>query len=125
MDTSNWQVVVVEDEADSMELVCGVLEHYGIASVAAETGEDAVELLNRLTPTMLIIDLALPQLDGWGVLQAVRSNPVTQDVPCVAITAYYTPILASRALKAGFDACFPKPLNSRTFIADLYRIMES
>lgn len=123
MNPSNWQVLVVEDEPDSMELVRGILDHYGIQSVGAETGEDALDMMGNLTPTLFIIDLALPQIDGWGLLDEIKNNPQTSDVPCVAITAYYTPILANKAVKAGFNACFPKPINSRTFLNDLQAVL--
>jgi CheY-like chemotaxis protein len=122
MSLKDWNVLVVEDEADSMELVQGLLGHYGIACVSAVSGEEALQLLDKVTPTLIILDLALPGVDGWGVLKAVRSHKTLSDVPCVAITAFHTPELADQAIRAGFSAYFAKPIDSTSFVRELQTI---
>jgi CheY-like chemotaxis protein len=123
MSLREWNVLVVEDEADSMELVQGLLTHYGIACVSAVTGEEALQLLDKVTPTLIILDLALPGVDGWGVLKAVRANKSLAQVPCVAITAFHTPELADEAIRAGFNAYFAKPIDSTSFVRELQAIV--
>src|SRR5579859_7899530 len=91
-------VLVVEDENDSMEVVQGVLAYHGIQSVGAPTGEEALSLLENMRPALIVIDLALPGLDGWELLKNVRANPKLAGVPCVAITAFHTPELAEEAI---------------------------
>jgi CheY-like chemotaxis protein len=122
MSLKDWNVLVVEDEADSMELVQGLLGHYGIPCVSAVSGEEALQLLDKVTPTLIILDLALPGVDGWGVLKAVRSHKTLSDVPCVAITAFHTPELADQAIRAGFSAYFAKPIDSTSFVRELQTI---
>lgn len=124
MTITNWSVLVVEDEADSMELVQGLLGYYGIYSVGASTGEEAVEILEQMTPTLVILDLALPGLDGWGVLKRLKAHPVLSRVPCVAITAFHSPELAEQAIEAGFDAYFAKPIDATSFVRELQTIVE-
>ena len=123
MSVKDWNVLVVEDEADSMELVCGLITHYGINCVAATSGEEALQTLEKMVPTLIILDLALPGVDGWGVLQAVRSNKRLTQVPCVAITAFHTPELAEQAIQAGFNAYFAKPIDSTSFVRELQAIV--
>ena len=123
MSIKDWNVLVVEDEADSMELVQGLLSHYGIHCVGAMSGEEALQMLQKMTPTLIILDLALPGVDGWGVLQAVRSHRQLSNVPCVAITAFHTPELAEQAIKAGFNAYFAKPIDSTSFVRELQTIV--
>lgn len=124
MSIKNWNVMVVEDEADSLELVQGLLTHYGIHSVAAVTGEEALHLLGQLSPTVVIIDLALPGVDGWGVLKAIRQNRALSHTPCVAITAFHTPELAEQAIEAGFNAYFAKPIDATSFVRELENLVE-
>lgn len=123
MSLANWRVLVVEDEIDSMELVQGLLEHYGIQSYGVATAEDALTYLDQQTPTLIIIDLALPGLDGWGLLKRLKKMPALTNVPCVAITAYHTAELASKAVEQGFHAYFPKPLDATSFVRELEGIV--
>ncbi len=123
MSIKNWTVLVVEDEVDSMELVQGLLEHHGIHAVGVSSGEEAVQALKQMTPTLIILDLALPGLDGWGVLKSVKSNRVLSHVPCVAITAFHTPELAEQAISAGFSGYFAKPIDATSFVRELQSIM--
>jgi len=123
MSIKDWNVLVVEDEADSMELVQGLLSHYGIHCVGAGSGEEALQILEKTIPTLIILDLALPGVDGWGVLKAVRTSNVLSQVPCVAITAFHTPELAEQAIRAGFNAYFAKPIDSTSFVRELQTIV--
>lgn len=116
---NHWQILVIEDESDSMEFVQGLLEHHGINSMGATTGEEALEMLERFRPKMIIIDLALPGLNGWDLLNAIKSNPALRKIPCVAITAYHTAELAEQAIEAGFSAYFAKPLDATSFVREL------
>jgi CheY-like chemotaxis protein len=125
MSINNWNVLVVEDEADSMELVQGLLHHYGIHSIGATSGEEALRLLETETPTLIIIDLALPGIDGWGLLKALKSNRALSKVPRVAITAYHTAEVANQAIERGFDAYFSKPLDATSFVRELQGIAGS
>jgi CheY-like chemotaxis protein len=123
MSINEWNVLVVEDERDSMELVQEVLGHYGIQSTGAESAETALDILQSMVPTLIIIDLNLPRLDGWGLLKRIQQNHVLLKVPCVAITAYHTAELAEKALTAGFNAYFPKPLDATSFVRELEGIV--
>ena len=122
---SNWKVLVVEDESDSMEFVQGLLEHHGIESVGASSGEEALSILNTMKPTLIILDLALPGVNGWELLNHIKSVSVFKNVPTVAITAYHTAELAEQAIEAGFDAYFPKPLDMTSFVRELESIVSA
>jgi CheY-like chemotaxis protein len=123
MSITDWNVLVVEDEADSMELVQGLLGYYGIHSVGAASGEEALQMLGDMNPTLIILDLALPGVDGWGILQAVKEDGRLYGTPCVAITAFHTPELAEQAIEAGFSAYFAKPIDATSFVRELQAIV--
>jgi len=120
---NDWQVLVIEDENDSMEVVQGLLEHRGIRSVGVSTGEDALNVLENMRPTLIIVDLALPGLNGWELLERFKADPALSDIPRVAMTAYHTAELAEQAIEAGFHAYFAKPLDATSFVRELENIV--
>lgn len=124
MDLTQWIVVVVEDEQDSMELVIELLEYHGIRAVPAHSAEEALRLLEKTVPTLIIIDLALPGMDGWELLRHLQHSPRLNSIPRVAVTAYHTAEVASHAIEAGFDAYFAKPLEATSFVRELEGIVE-
>jgi len=121
----NWQALVIEDEADSMELVQGILEYHGIRSVGAPTAEDAFKAMEKQTPDLFIVDLALPGMDGWGFLKQLKSDDRWSHIPRVAVTAYHNPFLAEKAVEAGFHAYFAKPIDATSFVRELQDIIEA
>ncbi len=123
MQFKDWRVLIIEDEADSSEVVREMLEYNGIQSWAAPNAEDALQLIPEVQPNLFVVDLALPGMDGWGFLKTVRDDPVTSDIPAVAITAYHSINVARQAIEAGFAAYFPKPLDTTSFVRELSRIL--
>jgi CheY-like chemotaxis protein len=123
MPVSDWRVLVVEDEADSSEVILELFQHYGVSAWAAPTAEAALTMINDVQPNLFVVDLALPGIDGWGFLQAVRRDPATHEIPVVAVTAFHSPNVARQAIEAGFQAYFPKPIDTTSFIRELTRIL--
>ncbi len=123
MNNTDWNVLVVEDESDSMELVHGLLAYHGIPCIEAANGEDALKILRTQVPTVMVIDLALPGMDGWTLLKRLQQVPALAKVPRVAMTAYHTAELASKAIEAGFDAYFSKPLDATSFVRELQSLV--
>ena len=123
MSLKDWNVLIVEDEYDSMELVQGIFDHYDIHFLAAGDGEQALEILKDTIPTLVIVDLALPGIDGWNLLRAIRADTRLAGVPCVAVTAYHSFEIADRAIEEGFVAYFPKPIEATAFVRELEYIV--
>jgi DNA-binding response OmpR family regulator len=120
-----WKAIVVEDDSDSMDLVQSLLEYQGIQVLPARTAQAALDILRDVTPTLFIIDLSLPGMDGWGLLKELQARRDLARVPRVAITAYHSQETASKAIEAGFDAYFPKPLDATTFGREIEGIVNS
>lgn len=119
----DWKLLVIEDDPDGQELVGRMLGHYQILYEVAANAEEAWTRLNESHYTAAIVDLALPGADGWTLLNAIRNNPTTAHLPCVAITAYHSAEVAFKALEAGFQAYFPKPLETSSFVRNLEHIL--
>ncbi len=118
----NWRILTIEDDPDGQEVVGVILRYHNIATDIVSSGEEALSLLSSGAYNGVIIDLNLPGIDGWSLLDVIRSQPATANLPCVAITAYHTDDLAIKAIEAGFKAYFPKPLEATGFVRELERI---
>ncbi|HEY0968439.1 MAG TPA: response regulator [Opitutaceae bacterium] len=80
-------VMVVEDDSPSREVIVRLLEREGWASLSAENGRKAIELLKLHTPSVVLLDLLMPEMDGFSVLREMRANPVWRDIPVVVLTS--------------------------------------
>jgi CheY-like chemotaxis protein len=120
---SELRILVVEDDVDGQEVVARMLRHHRIPADIAGSAEDALDMLVATEYTGAIIDLNLPGMDGWTLLNRMRSDAQTTQIRCVAVTAYHSADLAVKAIGAGFDAYFPKPLEATSFVRELQRIL--
>jgi len=109
-------VLVVEDDPDGQELIARMLMRANIPVEIAGTAEDALQLISPDEHIAIVIDLALPGMDGFELLSHIRQDDVLSTLPCIAITAYHTPSLKQRVMNEGFDAYFPKPLDDVRFL---------
>ncbi len=120
---TEYQVLVIEDEPDGMEMLQGILEYHGIQSVGAPTAEEALHILEEYTPHVIVMDLALPGMDGWTLLRQLQEAGL-DGVRFVAVTAYHSANVAAEAIEAGFDAYFSKPIDPPTFVDELLSILQ-
>jgi signal transduction histidine kinase/ActR/RegA family two-component response regulator len=114
------RIVVVEDHVDSRELLQTVLEAGGHQVRVVGDGRSAVEEAVRSPPDAMVIDIGLPELDGYGVARAVR-RALGSAVYLVALTGYGQPDDREQAADAGFDAHFTKPVDPRALLGLLSR----
>jgi CheY-like chemotaxis protein len=125
MHTTNWHILVVEDEFDSLQMVSKILSYHGITVEVAHNGHECLDRLTQFEPTLIITDLAMPGMDGWELLHAVRSDPHTQHIPVVAMTAYDSVGVVDAAQQAGFDGYLPKPVDPRSLVQHLAAIIQT
>lgn len=118
-------VLIVEDDPDGQELVARMLIRANIPVEVAGTAEDALQLLSSDEHVAVVIDLALPGMDGFELLSHIREDAVLSKLPCIAITAYHTPSLKQRVMNDGFDAYFPKPLDDIRFLRSIREIIDA
>lgn len=118
-------ILIVEDDPDGQALVSHVVRHLRIPYEVVGDAEQALKNLSVHADAFkaVIIDLALPGKDGWELMTDIRKNPDTSHLICIAVTAFHTSKLRGDALKAGFDAYFPKPLDAAEFARELNLIL--
>lgn len=121
---SNWRILVVEDEFDSIQMVSKILSHSGAEVHVAHNGHECIQMLETFIPTFIIMDLALPEMDGWETLEKIRENKHTAHIPVAAITAYHSVNVEEDAHDAGFNAYFPKPLDTNNIVRYLSHLIK-
>jgi PAS domain S-box-containing protein len=111
------RVLVVDDQPDARELLTLVMRQHGAEPHAAASVADALAILGETPIDILVSDLALPGVDGYDLIAAVRANPDWQHIGAIALTAYMGHAVRERAAEAGFDAHATKPLDADDLVA--------
>jgi CheY-like chemotaxis protein len=115
-------VLVVEDSDPTRRLIELCLSMEGLDVVHRVDGESGLEAARDLVPDVIILDIALPGIDGWEVLAHLRSDPITREIPVLVATAHDNAAYRSKADAATADAFLGKPFeltDLRTAIAEL------
>jgi two-component system cell cycle response regulator DivK len=102
-------VLVVDDSADAREMYAEYLEFSGFRVVTACNGQEALAAAHEEWPAVIIMDLAMPVMDGWEAIHRLRLDPLTADIPIVALSAYAFGEAPGRARMTGADLCLTKP----------------
>ena len=108
-------ILVVEDYPDNLALMTYLLTAAGHEVRGAVSGQQTIETAREDRPDLVVLDIQLPDMDGYQVLHELRTDPRTASVPVVAVTAYAMVGDRDDALAAGFDGYLPKPITPRTF----------
>jgi CheY-like chemotaxis protein len=117
-----WRVLLVDDEPDSLNLIHDILTLNGARVHRATDGQQCLEMVAEVTPTMIVLDLAMPKMDGWEVLSQLHANPISASLPVVAVTAYHSPSVEKEARQSGFAAFLAKPIKSDTLLRTLAEV---
>lgn len=113
-------ILVVDDEHNIVELARLYLEQDGFKVVAAHTGKAALERIKAESPALMVLDLMLPEIDGWEVCRRVRAN---SDLPIIMLTARDEDIDKIVGLEIGADDYMTKPFNPRELVARVKAIL--
>jgi len=115
----DWTVVIVDDEPDNVSVAQKVLTYNGAKVHIARNGLEGLALLGQIHPTFVLLDLSMPEMDGWEMLRRVRSENLLQGVPIIALTAHAMAGDKERVLEAGFNGYIAKPFRIDSFLADI------
>jgi CheY-like chemotaxis protein len=117
-------ILIVEDNALNRKLLRDVLQAEGYATVESETAEAGLEIARTRRPSLVLMDLHLPGMDGVTALHALRADRLTSGIPVLAVTASAMPLEKAAMLAAGFDGCFVKPLDVDEILAEVHRVLD-
>ena len=119
------RVLVIEDNEQNMYLITFILEKAGHEVVQANDGPEGIAMAEHDSPALILLDIQLPQMDGYAVATELKRNPGTADVPIVAVTSYAMVGDRERALEAGCVGYIEKPINPDTFIDEVQQFLPS
>jgi len=108
------RVLVVDDESDFIQLLKYNLERQGFEILTASNGVEALNTARRELPDVVLLDLMLPDLDGFSICEILRSQPSTSKVPIIVVSALDGEYVRGRSLQAGVACCFKKPVDMKT-----------
>lgn len=112
-------VLIVEDYADAREMYVEYLKFSGFRVAEARNGVEALEQAFELHPDIILMDLALPRMDGWEATRRLKADKRTSDIPVVALTGHALAGHAEGARRAGCDAFVTKPCLPDALVAEL------
>lgn len=115
------RVAVIEDNRDNLELVTTLLRALGHEPLTATSGRDGIELVRRERPDIVLLDLTMPEMDGFETLRELRRGAGTREVPVVAVTAHAMVGDREAILAQGFDGYVPKPIAVEQLVEEMSR----
>ncbi|HEY2996110.1 MAG TPA: response regulator [Methylomirabilota bacterium] len=114
---ANELIVLIEDNERNRKLARDVLTHQGYRVAEAESAEDGLALVARERPSLILMDIHLPGIDGIEALRRLRADAATRTIPVIAVTASAMTHDRQKILAAGFDGYQSKPISVRPFLA--------
>ncbi len=120
MDPRAPPILIADDDADIRRLIAGLLERAGHQVVQASNGREALRLLYAHRPALVVLDVGMPALDGWQVLERIRD---ATDVPVMMLTAKGEELDRVRGLRAGADDYVPKPFGRQELLARIEALL--
>jgi CheY-like chemotaxis protein len=104
------KILIVEDNELNIDMLSRRLQRKGFEVVVAMDGEQGVAMAQSEVPDLILMDLSLPVIDGWEATRQIKANPVTQQIPIIALTAHAMSGDREKALEAGCDDYDTKPV---------------
>jgi two-component system cell cycle response regulator DivK len=117
-------ILIIEDNSDNLELVSFVLGQAGYNVLSATDGCAGLNLARQELPDMVLLDLTIPEMDGWQVAKELKGDPATAHICVVALTAHTLPGDRKRAFDSGCDGYISKPLDLPNFINEIAALLE-
>jgi two-component system, cell cycle response regulator DivK len=118
-------VLVVEDYQDAREMYAAYLSFSGYRVAEATNGIEAIEKALELKPDIILMDLALPRMDGWEATRRLKLDDRTKEIPIVALTGHALAGHAEGARLAGCDAFVTKPCLPDALVAEIQRMLSA
>jgi signal transduction histidine kinase len=111
------RILLVEDDQDTREVIAADLDRRGASVIEATSAVEALQLLSAEKPDLMIMDIGIPDIDGYELLAKIRSDYPAYDVPAIALTAFASPADREKCLRAGFRAHIAKPVAPEELVA--------
>jgi CheY-like chemotaxis protein len=118
-------VLIIEDTEDNEVLIAALLRHGGYKTVWASTGESGVEMVRRVNPEFVILDIQLPDIDGFEALRRIRASEAGRVLPVIAMTSHAMAGDRERLMRAGCTGYIEKPFDPGKVLDQIHRILST
>lgn len=109
VDMGKKKILLVDDHQDFRELLTIQLRSFGLKVISVQGGREALEILQTFVPDLILLDMQMPDMDGFGLVRILKEDAELRDIPILAITAMNMPEGREMCLSAGCDDCISKP----------------
>ena len=118
-DVSQWTVLIVDDEPDNLKVAQTILNFQGAEVHIAEDGVQGMKVLETLRPSFILMDISMPNMNGWEMIKAIREDVDLQKTPVIALTAHAMAGDKEKILEAGCDGYISKPFRLGSFLQQI------
>lgn len=122
---AGWKVLIVDDQPDNIRVAQIALNFHGAEVQTAKNGKEGLKMLARFSPTLVLLDLSMPEMNGWEMFKAIRAKPEYKKLPVIALTAHAMEGDRESVMKAGFTGYIPKPFSVITIIDDIKACLQA
>jgi two-component system, cell cycle response regulator DivK len=117
------KILVIEDNEQNLYLITFILEKNGFAVVAARDGQEGIDKACRETPSLILLDIQLPLMDGYEVARRLRRIEAMKETPVIAVTSYAMVGDREKSIDAGCTGYMEKPINPVTFMDEIRKYL--
>jgi DNA-binding response OmpR family regulator len=118
------EILIVDDEPGVAVAIQFLMEQQGHSVLVAQRGEDALEMIYKYKPDLVLLDIMLPGISGWEVCEIIRLNPDYRNIKIVFLTARSTEVEIAKGLALGADAYITKPFSNEKLVARVNALLE-
>jgi two-component system, cell cycle response regulator DivK len=116
-------ILLVEDNVDNRTIYSTILRHCGHEVVEAGTGEEGIRLAREVLPSVILMDVAMPGIDGWEATRRLKQDELTAKIPVIALTAHAMAEDRRKALEAGCEGYLAKPIEPRRVVEEVEKML--
>lgn len=120
----NTPLLIVEDNAQNFYMMRFLLEKNGFTVIGAENGREGIEKALECNPRAILLDIQLPEMDGYAVARELKKHPELDKVPIIAVTSYAMVGDREKIMEAGATGYIEKPINPDTFVTEIRQYLK-
>lgn len=121
----DWKILLIDDQRDNLTVAETALRFHGAEVRTAPNGLEGLRELEQFAATVILLDLSMPEMNGWEMFEQLRQNPATAQIPVIALTAHAMASDKTRVMEAGFNGYIPKPFSIATLVSDILAILQT
>lgn len=122
--TESARVLIIEDDRDNLGMMAFMLKRLGYSVLEAHDGMEGLQVARQEMPDLILLDLAMPEMDGWTVARILKNDPETRKIKIVVVSVRSLLEDRRRAREAGVDGYITKPMSMATFSEEVGRFLK-